>query len=173
MQNVECKCTLIDLELARLIARKVGALRVGAVQQHDTYYRLADGRLKRRESPGERPTYVHYHRINRSFPKISHFQIYTEEQANRRFGIRTLVPWVSIDKKREIWMYRNAHIHFDEVAGLGNFFEIEALVTPANHVGHAHRLIAEVRGKLEPALGELISTSYADMAALDLESAAS
>jgi len=171
MQNVECKCSLLDIELARLAVRKLGALRVGQVDQHDTYFKLADGRLKKRESPGERPSYVHYHRIDRSIPKLSNFYIYTEDQAHQRFGIRTLVPWVTVDKKREIWLYRNAHLHFDEVLELGNYFEAEALVTPTNHVGHAHRLIAEIREKLAPALGELISTSYADMAALELESA--
>ncbi|MEQ9616516.1 MAG: class IV adenylate cyclase [Phycisphaerales bacterium] len=170
MQNVECKCTMIDLELARLASRKLGALRIGQVHQHDTYFKLADGRLKKRESPGEKPTYVHYHRVNRSIPKLSHFQIFTETQAQQRFGVRTLVPWVTVDKKREIWMYRNAHIHFDEVLDLGNFFEAEALVTPTNHVGLAHRLIADIREKLAPALGELISSSYADMAALEMES---
>jgi len=171
MQNVECKCTLFDIELARLAAKKLGALRVGQVDQHDTYFKLADGRLKKRESHGEKPSYVHYHRINRSIPKLSHFHIYTEDQAHQRFGIRTLVPWVTVDKKREIWMYRNAHLHLDEVLHLGNFFEAEALVTPTNHVGLAHRLIADIREKLQPALGELISSSYADMAALELETA--
>ncbi len=172
MQNVECKCSINDTQLVRIAVRKAGALRVGQVHQVDTYYRLAEGRLKKRESPDERPVFIHYHRINRSIPKLSHFKIYSEEQAKRRFGLSSLVPWVTVAKKREIWLYRNAHLHIDEVMGLGAFLEIEALVTPSNHVGHAHRMINELRATLGPALGELIATSYADMAALDMESAA-
>ena len=173
MQNVECKCSLNDPDLARLIVRKIGALRVGVVEQTDTYYKLAEGRLMRRETPNERTGYIHYHRIDRVVPKLSHYLIYTEQQAAARFGTRSLVPWVTVSKSREIWLYRNAHVHIDEVEALGAYLEIEALVTPTNHVGHAHRLIGEIRTKLQPALGELISTSYADLVALDLESAAS
>jgi predicted adenylyl cyclase CyaB len=173
MQNVECKCSLNDPKLARLAARKVGALRVGEVEQFDTFYKLAEGRLMRRETPGERVTYIHYHRIDRSIPKLSHYLIYNERQAKTRFGTASLVPWVTVAKTREIWLYRNAHIHIDEVRSLGTYLEIEALVTPTNHVGHAHRLIGEIRKKLGPALGELISTSYADLTALDMEAAAS
>lgn len=171
MQNVEFKSELQDLELARTIARRVGAKFVGEITQVDTYYRVPDGRLKKRETTGEPTEYIFYHRLNRSRPKLSHFTIYTEQEARARFGERPLPVWLTVRKKREIWMYQNVRLHMDNVEHLGRFFEAEALVMPSQHVGRCHELIQEVRERFNPALGEPVASSYSDMMALELETA--
>ncbi len=168
MQNVEFKCELRDPALARLIAAQIGARRVGVLRQIDTFYRVPDGRLKRRECEGEPTEFIFYHRLNRSRPKLSHFTIYTEEEARARFGTRELPVWLVVKKSRELWMYAGVRLHLDDVEGLGRFFEGEALVTPGQHVGRCHELIAEVRRAFAPALGELIATSYADLRAQEI-----
>lgn len=167
MQNVEHKCELRDAALARLALTRLGATRVGVTRQHDTYFRVPDGRLKKRESHGEPTEYVFYHRPDRVKPKLSHFTIYTESEALSRFGTRPLPVWVTVDKAREIWVYKNAQMHLDEVDGLGSFFEVQALVSPAMHVGRCHELIREVLAALGPSVSESIATSYADMIALE------
>jgi adenylate cyclase class IV len=169
MQNVEFKCELRDPALARLIAAQIGARRVGVLKQIDTYFKVPDGRLKRRECEGEPTEYIFYHRLNRSRPKLSHFTIYSEEEARARFGTRDLPVWVVVNKSRDLWMYAGVRLHLDQVEGLGNFFEAEALVTPAQHVGKCHEAIAEVRKHFGPALGELIATSYCDLLAGEME----
>jgi len=171
MQNVEFKSELRDLELARTVARRFGAKFVGEVTQVDTYYRVPDGRLKKRETSGEPTEYIFYHRLNRSRPKLSHFTIYTEQEARARFGERPLPVWLTVRKKREIWMYKNVRLHMDHVEHLGVFFEAEALVMPSQHVGKCHELIQEVRDRFGPALGEPVASSYSDMVALELETA--
>lgn len=162
MQNVEFKCELRDLGLARGVCERIGATRVGTVRQRDVYYRVADGRLKRREVSGEPVEYIFYHRPNRLRPKLSHYTIYDHEAAVKRFG-KDLPIWVTVDKQREIWLYKNVRIHLDEVAGLGRFLELEALVGPSCHVGQCHHLVNEIRRWFGHALGEPISMSYSDM----------
>ncbi len=171
MQNVEFKSELRDPELARTVARRFGAKFVGEVTQIDTYYRVPDGRLKKRETSGEPTEYIFYHRLNRSRPKLSHFTIYTEQEARARFGERPLPVWLTVRKKREIWMYKNVRLHMDHVEHLGVFFEAEALVMPSQHVGKCHELIQEVRERFGLALGEPVASSYSDMVALELETA--
>lgn len=168
MQNVEFKAELRDPQFARFICRNIGAKSIGTIHQKDTYFRIPDGRLKKRETDGEPAEYVFYHRINRLKPKLSHFTIFTESEAIARFGERPLPVWVVVEKRRDLWMYRHVRLHLDEVARLGHFFEAEALVTPSHHIGRCQRRIAAIREKFAPVLGELIATSYCDLAAAEL-----
>ena len=165
MQNVEYKSELRDLEVARGVCARMGATWVGKVVQRDTHFKVSDGRLKRRETDGEDPEWVFYHRADRIRPKLSHFTIYSEASARRRFGTKPMPTWVEVRKTREIWVYRNARIHLDEVEGVGCFFEVEALVSPRNHVGRCHELVREIVQLFRPTLGEPVSVSYADLVA--------
>jgi adenylate cyclase class IV len=68
-------------------------------------------------------------------------------------------------------MHGNTHIHLDDVAGLGNCFELACLVTPKHNIARAHEQIEHLRGRFAPALGEPIATGYAELVAADIERA--
>lgn len=163
MQNVEVKYELRDVDLCRAIITRLGAAHIATVQQRDTYFRVPDGRLKTRETDGEPTEWIFYHRAARITPRLSHFTIYSEHEARARYGERGLPVLVIVDKARSIYMKDAVRIHLDDVHGLGTFFEIEALVTPRQHVGACHRLITAMLRDLRPVLGEPISSSYSDM----------
>lgn len=165
MLNVECKYELRDAELARVVCRRLGAKFVGSVRQTDTYYRLSDGRLKKREVPDEAVEWVFYHRPNRIKPRLSSFTIYSDAEAKQRWGERPMPVWVIVEKTRDVYLLGSLRIHLDDVEGLGRFLELEALVTPAQHVGACHAAVQEVIEKLGPVLGEPIALGYSDLAA--------
>lgn len=171
MQNVEFKSELRDPPLARAALTRLGATLAATLRQVDTYYRVPDGRLKKRETEGEPAEYIFYHRANLLRPKLSHFTIYTESEARKRFGLMPLPIWLTISKVREVWMFKNARVHLDDVEHLGSYFEVEVLVTPDRHVGLCHMLASDIRQRLAPMLGENIAVSYADLMALELETA--
>ncbi len=50
MRNIEFKAELRDPDLARAIAREIGASMVVKIQQTDTYYDVTTGRVKKREA---------------------------------------------------------------------------------------------------------------------------
>ncbi len=169
MQNVEYKAELRDPALARAVCARIGATFVGTLRQTDTYYRIPDGRLKKRETEGAPLEFIFYHRANRLRPKLSHYTIYDEAAAAARFGLLPLPIWVTVRKSRDLWMYREVRIHLDEVDGLGAFLEFEAIVSSDRHVGVCHQLVEELREHFKPTLGEPVSASYSDMIALDVE----
>ncbi len=169
MQNVEFKAELRDPSLARAVCARIGATQVASLKQTDTYYRIPDGRLKKRETEGEALEFVFYHRANRLRPKLSHFTIYDEAAAAARFGQLPLPFWVTVRKSREVWMFQDVRIHLDDVENLGRFMEFEAMVSADRHVGRCHQLIEELRAHFKPTLGEPVATSYSDMIALDVE----
>lgn len=163
MQNVEFKCELREPDLARSVCARLGAKVVGIFEQRDTYFRVFDGRLKKRETAGEPTEWIKYQRQDRVQNKVSHFTLYTEEEAIERFGARPLPVWVVVEKTREVWMLDHVRIHLDRVKDLGWFLEFEALVTRKQHLGEAQRRVNELRRALGPVLGEPIACSYSDM----------
>ncbi len=167
MQNVEFKCELRDPELATAVCRNLGAVHIATLEQTDTYYRIPDGRLKKRECRGEPTEWIFYNRDDIARAKISHFRIYSEAEAKARFGERPLPVWVEVVKRRELWMYKMVRIHLDEVVGLGHFFELEAMVTRRQNVARCHEIVQELRQKFAPTFGELIAVSYSDLLAQD------
>ncbi len=163
MQNVEFKAELRDFEVARSQCRALGAHFVRELDQKDTYFKLPDGRLKRREVPGEPIEWIFYHRSDRPTPKMSHFMLYSDEQAKTRWGVLPLREWMVVNKTRELWLVSNVRIHLDRVEELGDFIEFEAQVSRKNHVKACHEQIAALREAFAPILGEAIAAGYVNL----------
>jgi adenylate cyclase class IV len=158
--NAEFKAELRDMTLARHIARSLAGLPIETLDQVDTYYRVASGRLKRREirvagasalgpgaglwgadvpdagpaSPGAEPSsrveYIQYVRSNDPGVRDSDFVLMDERAFRTRFGASDPDVWVTVRKRREVWSVRDVAVHLDDVEGLGRFLEFEALVRP-------------------------------------------
>ena len=163
MQNIEFKAELRDLEAARTQCAAISAQHVGEIEQTDTYYRLADGRLKHRVTEGQPSEWIFYHRANRVTPRMSNYSILSEAEAQRRWGIDRLRPWLRVTKIREVWTIENVRIHLDQVDKLGCFIEFEAIISSDFDVRTCHEMLAELREAFEPILGEAISMSYSDL----------
>jgi adenylate cyclase class IV len=169
MQNIEFKAELRDIEAAAAKCRTLGADCIGTVEQTDEYFRLSDGRLKRRSAPGEPSEWIFYHRPNHVRPRMSSYTILSDEQAARRWGTHSLRAWLTVRKKRELWMLSNVRIHLDVVEDLGTFIEFEAMVSKLHDVKACHRAAERLREEFGPVLGEPISHSYSDLMELHLE----
>ncbi len=167
MHNVEFKAELRDKTIAEAVCRKMEAQNIGSFEQTDIYYRVPTGRLKKRICPGEPTEYIFYDRPDRLTPKLSHFTIYSESEALKRFGSQPLPEWVTVKKKRTLYLLGGMRIHLDEVEGLGDFLEFEALVSPDQNVARCHRRIASLREAFGPVLGEPISCGYSDLLAAE------
>jgi adenylate cyclase, class 2 len=125
--NIEIKARCNDAEAVRNYLVQNNADYRGTDFQTDTYFAVANGRLKLREGNIEN-NLIYYERSNESGPKSSHFQLVKVEDAaglkavlRKSNGIKQVVK-----KKREIYYIDNVKFHIDEVEGLGNFMEIEA-----------------------------------------------
>jgi adenylate cyclase class IV len=165
MHNIEFKAELRDVAAARRQCKLLGATRIGVLRQTDTYFRLAEGRLKRREAPGEPIEWILYHRRNIVRPKMCDYVILSEAQARRRWGSQSLKEWVKVVKKRELWMLENVRIHLDNVDRLGRFIELEAAVNNEHDAKACHATINKLRRAFGPALGEPVGVGYSDLLA--------
>lgn len=167
MHTLEFKAELRDPEMARAVCRSIGAGFVHVVDQVDTYFRVPQGRFKKRESVvGGQPMvieYIYYDRTDRTLPKLNHYTVYTEQQATQRFGTNPLPIAAEVRKRREVYRLDVVTIHLDEVEALGLFIEFESVVTPSHNVADGHRIIADLRKAFESAMGEPLSPGYLDL----------
>lgn len=163
MRNIEFKAELRNLDAAREQCKMLGAKFVGVHEQTDTYFKLTDGRLKRRVSNTEVPAWIFYHRPDRIQPRMSNYSILTDDQARRRWGVGNLHEWLTVTKTRELWCLRYVRIHLDRVERLGTFLELEAVVNDQHSFAQCQDAVSELREAFGPILGEPVAVSYCDL----------
>lgn len=164
-RNVEIKAHCKDPAATRKLVEKAGAGLSGIEEQADIYYRVNDGRLKLRRIKGKHSELIRYKRADESGPKTSSYSI-------RRIRFPRVVHYwlalrhgllVEVRKRREIWLWRGVRIHLDEVADLGIFLELEAVVEDIGDHGEAERRCRIMMEILAIGNDDLLSISYSDM----------
>ena len=166
MINLEIKVTTSNLEEVKDKAIKIDAKNKATLSQIDTYFLVGDKRLKLRE---EKDTnyIVYYVRSNKKDSKLSKYKIIdipknlvwlVKKLFSFIFGIKIIV-----NKKRNLFMYKNTRIHFDDVKNLGTYIELE---TVFNTKQNEDDLVAEHNFVIKT-LGldtlEKIPNSYSDL----------
>jgi predicted adenylyl cyclase CyaB len=166
-RNVEIKARVRDW--GGLLAR-VKALcpqPVTCFEQHDTFFRVPERRLKlRRLGPGDGQL-IHYRRPDESGPAESRYTIAPTSDPDALEAIlRGLFPVAgAVAKTRLLYMHGRTRIHLDDVRGLGRFVELEVVLRAgepaANGEAEARKLMAEL-GIEE---SDLVAEAYVDLLA--------
>ena len=101
---------------------------IGEDHQIDTYFKVEAGRLKLREGHLENAL-IHYERTNTANAKASKILLYQHQpdRALKEILVKTLGIKVVVDKHRKIYFIENVKFHFDTLADLGTFVEVEAI----------------------------------------------
>lgn len=114
-------------ELEQLVAA-LPARFAGQDHQTDTYFNVPHGRLKLREGNIEN-SLIHYTRSNVARAKQSQVLLYQHSPHSSLKAVlaAALGIKVVVEKQRRIYFKDNVKLHFDSVAGLGTFIEVEAI----------------------------------------------
>ncbi len=128
-RNLEIKAKIEDTALAEKIAVEIGANLKDDFVQIDTYFNIQDGRLKLREFDSGEAELIFYRRDENETQRWSDYEIVqvveVEKLKNllsKAFGVKIVV-----EKRRKVYLYKNARIHIDSVKWLGNFIEFEVV----------------------------------------------
>jgi len=164
MRNLEAKFRVGDAALARARAEEIGFSLRGTLNQRDTFFVAAHGKLKlRQEADGA--ALIHYRREHQEELEVSAYEIVpvAEPEALRTMLGDALGVIAEVRKVRTLLMRRNVRLHLDRVEGLGSFGEIEAVVaedeTPEVYRAEVDAILAT----LEIAPEDLISKSYFEL----------
>jgi adenylate cyclase class IV len=163
-RNVELKAREDDLERTLTACRALGAEDRGEIYQRDTYFDVARGGLKLREERPGRPHLIQFERPDQLQQRVSRYRLVSVDDAPgltealaASIGIRIIVV-----KRRHLQVWRDVRIHLDEVDGLGNFIELEAVAPPESDSTHERALIAELREAFAIGDDRLVERGYAD-----------
>jgi adenylate cyclase, class 2 len=166
MTNIEIKARCEDIQRAEENLNAIGAGPAGTFHQQDTYFRVAEGRLKLREMGPDEGHLIYYKREDLPGPKRSDYEIAftTDPEAMRRMLRELLGTWIEVEKTRQVWLWENVRIHLDDVKGLGRFVELEA-VTDEKGIEESHRRVETLMRALEIKPEQLVEGSYGDILA--------
>lgn len=164
MPNIEIKARLRDREGVERTARKLGAC-VGMDHQIDTYFRSPRGRLKLRESSPGGAQLVPYLRPDQSGPKRSDYLVVpvADPVLCKRLFSEILGVDIVVDKMRTIYLIENVRVHIDDVNGLGQFFELEAVYDDPQRERKERQKVRMLLKKFGIADDDLIEGSYREM----------
>lgn len=160
--NLEIKVPVKNLKKFIAIVEKEGGEKIYSSRQVDVYYKLKYGRLKVRNSSGEK-SIIFYRRIEDGSERWSDFEVMKVENPEEwiNFFDKFLMRLVVVDKHRTLYHLKNTRIHFDKVKGLGNFIELETKVV--NGMQKARKEFQQMLELLKLNPEEQILNSYSDL----------
>src|SRR4051795_13215641 len=155
-RNVELKARDVDPERTLAAALAHGATDQGVLEQKDTYFAAREGRLKLREEragdAAPTATLIAYARADEAAARTSAYHLVDvpDPRALAAALDASLGTVVVVEKFRRLLLWENVRIHLDEVADLGTFVELEAVVPAgSDDLDAEHRKVAELRAVLE------------------------
>ena len=163
--NIEFKATATNLSAIENILLQHNPVYIGEDHQIDTYFNVPVGRMKLREGNIENAL-IHYVRENTAGSKSSHIILYQHQADANLKNILTTALGVKtvIDKKRKIYFINNVKFHFDTVAGLGTFVEVEAI----DNDGSIGKEKLQEQCDFYASVFKLLPTDYVDVSYSDL-----
>lgn len=166
LRMVELKTRVNDHTSLRKKLSVIGAEYKGIFEQSDQYYSVPEGRLKLRIVKGNKNAeLIYYERENIEGPKSDNVFILRVQESEDLKNVlgKILVPFVVIEKVREIYSYYGTCIHLDVVMKLGKFIEFERQTSDEN-IGKDQQILEDLMEKLEISPNNLETASYSDLA---------
>ena len=164
-RNVEIKARIESVAALLPRVQAIAGDGPAKIFQDDTFFTCANGRLKLRafsETSGE---LIFYQRPDKAGPKESFYVISPTTSPDTLREVLTLAYGQTgrVRKRRSLFMRGRTRIHLDEVEGLGDFLELEVVLSEGEAtkegIATAHELLARLDIRPE----QLIEGAYADL----------
>jgi predicted adenylyl cyclase CyaB len=167
-ENLEIKAYLADIQAVPQACQRIGAELVRSFNQKDTYFQVAQGRLKLRESDWYPPALIAYNRLNSPTLRSSNFEIlplssHVEGDRLKAMLTETVGQRGAVVKFRQVYEKDAALINVDTVEGLGNFVEIEVDAEKSGGHAQARATANEISTALGMSPADAVPWSYIDM----------
>lgn len=166
--NIEIKARLDGERALACIAERAAALGADGprfIEQDDTFFRCANGRLKLRAFGDGGGELIFYRRADAAGPKESFYVLAPVADCGPLREALTLAYGQAgrVRKRRELWLAGRTRVHLDRVEGLGPFLELEVVLRDGEAAAagedEAHRLL----DALGVAPAQLVEGAYVDL----------
>ncbi|MGN6456931.1 MAG: class IV adenylate cyclase [Achromobacter mucicolens] len=166
-RNVEIKARVDSLDALEHLAAALSGKEPVFIDQDDTFFTCANGRLKLRAFADGSGELIFYRRADDSGPKESFYVIAPtdapdtlREALSHAYGVIGRVR-----KHRTVFMAGRTRIHLDRVQGLGEFLELEVVLRDEESVEAGMEEARTLMAGLGVAPEQLLSGAYLDLLA--------
>ena len=149
------------------IAASLSKRPVKVIHQEDIFFHCESGRLKLRILSPASGELIHYQRSDTSGPKTSTYHVV---QTNNPHQLRTVLATayrekITVRKKRHLYIVGRTRIHIDRVEELGDFLELEVVMSKTDVLKNGECEAHALMEKLGIKSSDLIDVAYADLLA--------
>ncbi|XP_076677020.1 uncharacterized protein LOC143373540 [Andrena cerasifolii] len=167
MRNIEIKAKIDDPELVIPQIKQLTNSECTIIKQHDTFFKVTEGRLKLRKFENGSGELLYYKRSDTLGPKLCDYAK-TALDADACVGITNILTASNgcigiVKKTRQLYMIGQTRVHVDNVEGLGNFLELEVVLTDKQDVGTGEEIAQDLMNKLNIKSEDLIAVAYIDL----------
>ena len=166
-RNIEIKARVPSLDALHQRVRALADRGPELIAQDDTFFACASGRLKLRVFAPGHAELIAYTRPDASGPKASDYLItpVADPESLRATLSRALGGCGRVVKQRTLFLVGRTRVHLDRVDGLGEFLELEVVLTEGEDelhgVAEAHALLQQ----LQVDASQLVAGAYVDLLA--------
>lgn len=166
-RNVEIKARLDSVEALLPRARALADGPEQRIDQDDTFFAGARGRLKLRDFGDGRGELIHYERADTPGPKLSHYvRAPTGDPAALREALsRAYGTLGRVRKQRWLLMVGATRVHLDRVEGLGDFMELEVVLREDQSAADGEAIAEDLMARLGVAPERRLAGAYLDLLA--------
>ncbi len=164
-RNVEIKARVGGLDAVAGRLRRLPVHDSFKLTQHDVFYRVPDGRLKLRTFDDNTSELIFYRRPDTTAPGVS---TYERAPVADRAGLARLLAQAfgvrgEVRKERTVALVGQTRVHLDRVAGLGEFVELEVVLTDDQTEAEACVIADRLMEALGIGADDLVDAAYIDL----------
>jgi adenylate cyclase class IV len=163
--NVEIKARLRHPARVRRFLEEATGGPPQVLDQEDTFFPVAAGRLKLRVLGHRRGELIAYRRSDAAGPKVSEYLVVpTTEPALLRDALAAaLGVRGTVRKTRLLFLVGTTRVHLDTVERLGEFLELEVVLRAGQSVAEGEGVARDLMAWLGIEEGDLLEEAYIDM----------
>lgn len=164
-RNVEIKARSRSFPDQRDRAASLSGAPPEIIEQEDVFFGVTSGRLKLRKFSNGRGELIYYERPDEGGPAESNYILVptTDTEACRELVARLFEVTGVVRKRRTLFLAGSTRIHLDEVEGLGEFVEIEAVLGDGESFSEGKSRLDVVASALGIESDDLIDVAYVDL----------
>jgi predicted adenylyl cyclase CyaB len=164
-RNIEIKARVADMDA---LAARAAAIADGGpeeIAQDDTFFRCDNGRLKLRTYADGTGHLIFYRRPDEDGPKVSFYVLSPTASPDTLCEALTLSNGQEgrVIKHRTLYLVGRTRVHLDRVQGLGDYMELEVVLTEDETAEAGLREARELMARLRISADCLVTGAYHDL----------
>ncbi|GFG29099.1 hypothetical protein Cfor_00189 [Coptotermes formosanus] len=164
-RNVEIKAKVRNLGDIVSKAKKLSNSEGTWIEQDDVFFTVPQGRLKLRTFQDKTAELIFYDRPDCDGPKLSKYEKCTLPDGSQIASVLSHALGVKgrVKKNRQLFMVGQTRVHIDNVEDLGNFMELEVVLSEDQTLDEGQVIAETLMADLGVEKEDLISGAYMDL----------